>query len=63
MISAEEYSKAMSYVDGFEDLVPMQVLAYESYGKRLLLGNSWHGVIDLKNAKQMKYLHDYLGMS
>ena len=62
-ISAEEYSKAMSYVDGFEDLVPMQVLAYESYGKRLLLGNSWHGVIDLKNAKQMKYLHDYLGMS
>ena len=61
-ITVEEFNDAMKYVDSCGDLVPMQNLAYKSYGKRMLLESSWYGEFDLSNVTQMKYLHDYIGM-
>lgn len=61
-ITVEEFNDAMKYVDSCGDLVPMQNLAYKSYGKRMLLESSWYGEFDLSNVNQMKYLHDYIGM-
>lgn len=61
-ITQEEYKLSMSYVNNFEKFVPMQDLAYSTFGERLLKGSSWYGRIDLHNSGQMEYLHKYLGM-
>lgn len=61
-ISAEEFQNAMSYIEGYDSYVPMQGLAFKSYGKRLLMDSSWHGIIDLNDVTQMEYLKKYAGM-
>ena len=61
-ISNEEYSLIKTYLSKFESMVPMQDLAYAPYGEKLLLGESWHGYLDLKSPAQLEYLHRYLGM-
>lgn len=38
----------------------MNLLADKEYGKRLLLGNSWDGSIDLRDAKQRAAFEQYL---
>ena len=62
-ITEAEYKIAKGYVERFEEYVPMQDLAYSDFGERLLKGSSWHGIIDLDNAAQVEYLHNYLSMS
>ena len=62
-ITKAEYEKAADYISGCDKYVPMQNLAYATYGKRLLEKTSWTGIIDLNDSAQMEYLHRYLGMS
>lgn len=61
-ISVEENNFIKSYLSKFEKMIPMKRLAYEPFGKRLLLGESWFGYIDLMDNSEMDYLHDYLKM-
>lgn len=42
--------------------IDMRYLANKSYGKELLLGSSWEGVIDLKDPVQLRMFKDYLGL-
>lgn len=39
---------------------PMERLAQTQYGKTLLSGSSWHGILDLNNAEQMAIFEAYL---
>ena len=61
-ISVEESISIKAYLSKFEKMIPMKDLAYKPYGKRLLLGESWYGYIDLTDKSKMDYLHTYLKM-
>ena len=39
---------------------PMKLYANQSWGKKLLLGKTWYGFIDLKNKEHVKYLRSKL---
>lgn len=61
-ITAEEFKHLTSYLSKFGESVPMQDIAYSSYGERLLRGSSWHGYLDFADKGQMEYLRRYIGM-
>lgn len=42
--------------------IDMRYLANKSYGKELLLGSNWEGIIDLKDPVQLRTFKDYLGL-
>lgn len=45
---------------GKNGLFPMYKVAYTNYGKKLLLGENWHGVINLKSRVQKTIFEEYL---
>lgn len=63
-ITLEESKDALSFLEKFgeDGRIPMQGLANKVYGKRMLMGSDWDGIIDLSDAVQMDYLYKYIGM-
>lgn len=61
-ISQIEFDEINSYLSRFDEMIPMAPLSYAPYGKRLLLGESWYGYIDLADESELNYLHQYLGL-
>lgn len=45
---------------GSNGLYPMYKVAYTNYGKKVLLGENWHGVINLKSRVQKAIFEEYL---
>ena len=41
---------------------PMHLIASQPWGKEVLLGSFWDGVIDLKNKEQVELWERYLGL-
>lgn len=39
---------------------PMELLAKQSYGKKLLLKSSWYGHADLTDEEQLKNIYEYM---
>lgn len=64
LISKDDFEFIQEYLSRFDKMVPMQDLAYASFGENLLLGKgkTWNGYIDLKDEAQREYLHRYLGI-
>lgn len=65
-ISATEFDNAVAIMDDFYSAnnenakFPMNLLAEQEYGKKLLLGSGWDGYIDLDNATQRRAFEKYL---
>lgn len=59
-ISIKEAAEAKSIIDKYDEFVPMQNLANLSFGKKMLIGTSWQGYLDLSNIEQFEYLRNYL---
>lgn len=64
-ISKAEYDSAISIINTFkgDKGFPVRELAYEDYGKRLLVGldKGWDGYVDMKDKKNINYLYKYIG--
>lgn len=59
--SATELIKQYYALHGQPDTIPMRIIADQPYGKELLLGRSWDGVLNLDNKKERKYFESYIG--
>ncbi|MBO0947305.1 hypothetical protein [Fibrella forsythiae] len=55
----EAFNKLWSRVKD-EELFPMHLIAQQPFGKKLLLGTDWNGVMDLGNKEQRALFEDYL---
>jgi len=55
-----DFSKWMERYKGVD--IPMWQLAEKKYGKNLLLGSNWKGVIDLTNSEQRHIFENYLSI-
>lgn len=42
---------------------PMNIIAKEKYGKEILLGSHWNGILDLTDNKATSYFESYLGFN
>lgn len=58
--SATELVKQYYALHNKPDLIPMRIVADQPYGKELLLGRSWDGVLDLDNKTERKYFESYI---
>ncbi|RTY71586.1 phage minor head protein [Flavobacterium sp. LB2P53] len=45
---------------GSNGLYPMYKVAYTNYGKKVLLGENWHGILNLKSRVQRAIFEEYL---
>lgn len=58
--AATEVVKQYYALHGQPELIPMRIVADQPYGKELLLGRSWDGVLNLDDKVERKYFESYI---
>lgn len=62
VINKNRYNELIIAVNKKGEKIPMNIIANEDDGKKILLGQSWIGKFDMSDKKQLEYLKDYVGL-
>lgn len=55
--------RAWEAVHPQEKLFPMNLIAREKFGKEVLLGSHWNGILDMQNENVIKYFERFIGIT